>query len=75
MSGVFCGSHRAQHCGRGGPHSNLGPAWLSLTEQSQAQAHKGVFMSTQHGIFLLELGPVPCCYSVTLGEPGEFQKG
>lgn len=42
MSEESHGSFRAQHCGRGDPHSKLGPAWLSLTEQSQAQAHRGV---------------------------------
>lgn len=42
MSEESHGSLRAQHCGRGDPHSKLGPPWLSLTEQSQAQAHRGV---------------------------------
>lgn len=39
-------------------------------EQSQAKVTGS--LGTQHGIFPLDLALIPCCYSVTPGEPEEF---
>lgn len=42
-------------------------------EQSQAEVTGS--LGSQHGIFPLDLDPVPGYYAVTLGEPEELQFG
>lgn len=70
------GPHRRAATAMGG--NGHTPYWVlpglpRLPEPSRG--HRGAPVGISHGIFLLEPDPVPCYYSVTLGEPVEFQKG
>ena len=44
------------------------PSWVLPGLPCLVEVHTGASVYTQHGIFLSEPDPIPCCYSVTLGE-------
>lgn len=44
------------------------PSWVLPGLPCLVEVYTGVSVYTQHGIFLSEPDPIPCCYSVTLGE-------